>query len=237
VSGGPVVCLHGLGRSPSDWAAVLPALAAFGPVRCPSLPRDPAGALAAARAAVAASPEPVVLVGHSMGAVVALRVAAERPERVRAVVLGGCFFPPARNGRGLTASVTDYGRHRVAFVREARRGGVAAGAGDATSAGDAGGSAGPGGWGERRGTGGSLRSLVGFALQPGRFDGLARAVRAPVLVVHAADDHHVPVDFALAAAARHPAWAIRVLAGGGHHAHVMAPAAWADAVTPWLRRA
>ena len=61
------------------------------------------------------------------------------------------------------------------------------------------GSGGFGGSGGRRGTGGSLRSLVGFALRPARFDALARAVRAPVLVVHAADDHHVPVDFALAA--------------------------------------
>jgi pimeloyl-ACP methyl ester carboxylesterase len=226
VSGAPVVCLHGLGRPASDWAAVRPALEALGPVRCPDLPRDPANALAAARAAVS-GPAPVALVGHSMGAVVALRVAAEAPDRVRAVVLGGCFFPPARNGRSLPASVADYGRHRVAFVREAR-GGASAGSG---------GSGGSGGVGGRRGTGGSLRSLVGLAVRPARFDALARAVRAPVLVVHAADDHHVPVDFALAAAARHSAWTVRVLAGGGHHAHVTTPGAWVAAVAPWLRGA
>jgi pimeloyl-ACP methyl ester carboxylesterase len=224
VSGAPVVCLHGLGRSASDWSAVRPALGAFGPVRCPDLPRDRARALAAARAAVA-GPAPVALVGHSMGAVIALRVAAERPDHVRAVVLGGCFFPPARNGRSLPASVAGYGRHRVAFVREARRGAVPAGSGAS------------GGSGGRRGTGGSLRSLVGFALRPARFDALARAVRAPVLVVHAADDHHVPVDFALAAGARHPDWTVRVLARGGHHAQVTTPEAWVAAVAPWLREA
>ena len=107
-----------------------PALGAFGPVRCPDLPRERAGALAAARAAVA-GPAPVALVGHSMGAVIALRVAAERSDHVRAVVLGGCFFPPARNGRSLPASVAGYGRHRVAFLREARRGAVPAGSGAA----------------------------------------------------------------------------------------------------------
>ena len=223
MSGAPVVCLHGLGRPASDWAAVRPALEAFGPVRCPDLPRDRASALAAARAAVA-GPDPVALVGHSMGAVIALRVAADRPDRVRAVVLAGCFFPPARNGRSLTASVAGYGRHRVAFVREARRGSSVA-------------SGSPGGSGGRRATGGSLRSLVGLAVRPARFDGLARAARAPVLVVHAADDHHVPVDFALAAAARHPDWTIRVLAGGGHHAHVATPEAWVAAAAPWLRQA
>jgi hypothetical protein len=72
---------------------------------------------------------------------------------------------------------------------------------------------------------------------PGRaaFDALASAVAAPVLVVHARDDHHVPVDFALAAVARHPAWQARLLGAGGHHAHVRAPGRWLSAVEPWLR--
>jgi len=156
-----------------------------------------------------------------MGAVIALRVAADRPDRVRAVVLAGCFFPPARNGRSLTASVAGYGRHRVAFVREARRGSSVAGGSS-------------GGAGGRRATGGSLRSLVGLAVRPARFDGLARAARAPVLVVHAADDHHVPVDFAVAAA-RSRGWDLRVLPAGGHHAHVVTPEPWLEAVVPWLR--
>jgi fermentation-respiration switch protein FrsA (DUF1100 family) len=72
--------------------------------------------------------------------------------------------------------------------------------------------------------------------------GLRRAARAPavaavpVLVVHARDDHHVPVDFALAAAAAHPAWATAILPRGGHHAHVTDPEAWPAAVAPWLER-
>ena len=60
------------------------------------------------------------------------------------------------------------------------------------------------------------------------------SIAAPVLIVHARDDHHVPVDFALAAAARHAGWDIRVLENGGHHAHLRAPGEWLAAVEPWL---
>jgi pimeloyl-ACP methyl ester carboxylesterase len=61
-----VVCLHGLGRTPSDWDGVRSGLERFGPVHAPRLPRDPAAALAVAEAAV----EPgAVVVGHSMGGV------------------------------------------------------------------------------------------------------------------------------------------------------------------------
>ena len=57
-----------------------------------------------------------------MGGVLALRLAAGL--RAAAVVLTGSFFPPARNGRSLGASLRDYGAHRVAFVRSMeRRGG------------------------------------------------------------------------------------------------------------------
>jgi pimeloyl-ACP methyl ester carboxylesterase len=209
-----VVCLHGLGRTPADWAAVRPGLEAFGSVACPALPREPARALAAARDAVAAAGDGAVVVGHSMGAVIALRVAAERERAVGAVVLVGCFFPPARNGRPLAASVADYARHRAAFVREAR-----------------GRTAAPG---SRRGGAGALRSLARLGVRPGAFADLADAVRAPVLVVHARDDHHVPLDFALAAAGRRPGWSVRVVARGGHHPHVTDPEGWQRAVVPWL---
>src|SRR5262249_44708478 len=55
-----------------------------------------------------------------------------------------------------------------------------------------------------------------------------------VLVVHARDDHHVPVDYAIAAAHRHPGWTLEVLDHGGHHAHISAPEAWSAPVTRWL---
>jgi pimeloyl-ACP methyl ester carboxylesterase len=46
-----------------------------------------------------------IVVGHSMGGVVAQLVGARVP--LRALVLTGCFFPPARNGRGLARSLAD----------------------------------------------------------------------------------------------------------------------------------
>jgi pimeloyl-ACP methyl ester carboxylesterase len=57
-----------------------------------------------------------------------------------------------------------------------------------------------------------------------------------VLVLHAADDHYVPLDFALAAVARHPAWEIAVLDHGGHYPQVSYPTDWLAVVVPWLER-
>ena len=207
-----VVCLHGLGRAASDWDGVRPGLEAFGPVRCPALPRGEQDAIAAAGAAAG---EGAILVGHSMGALIALRLAADPRRRIRAVALTGCFFPPARNGRSTAASVADYAAHRVAFARTAARRGSSPGS--------------------RRGTAGALGSLIRLAVRPAAFDALTRAVAAPVIVLHAQDDHHVPLNFALAAAARHPDWALHVFERGGHHVHVDRPAEWLEPVTTWLR--
>ncbi len=125
----------------------------------------------------------------------------------RSVVLTGGFFPPARNGRSLGASLRDYGAHRVAFVRAMER--------------------------QDGGSESSARALLSLLRQAARPGGYGAGVPAPVLVVHAADDHHVPVDFA-AAAARSRGWDLRVLPAGGHHAHVATPQAWLDVVAPWL---
>jgi pimeloyl-ACP methyl ester carboxylesterase len=57
----------------------------------------------------------------------------------------------------------------------------------------------------------------------------------PVLLVHGADDHYVPPGFVLAAAARHPAWQVALIAGAGHFPHRDDPAAWLATVDPWLR--
>ena len=186
--------------------------AALGPawtVRAPALPARPEAALAAVDAAMA--PGDLVL-AHSMGAVVALRALARRPRPVAGLVLTGAFFPPARNGRTTAASVRDYLGHRVALGRE-----LARGRGDGA---------------ER--TAGSPRALALLLRQAAGRDRAEPTPDVPVLVVHARDDHHVPVDFAIAATARHPRWTLRLLDSGGHHAHVTRPEAWVDAVRPWL---
>jgi pimeloyl-ACP methyl ester carboxylesterase len=100
-AGTPLVLLHGVGRRWQDWLGVRPAMEAWGPVWALDFRghgwsnRAADGAYRVADHAADAvrwmdemtSQEPVVLVGHSLGAMVAAAVAAARPERVAAVVL------------------------------------------------------------------------------------------------------------------------------------------------------
>lgn len=199
-----VVCLHGLGRTPADWDGVAPRLARLGEVRAPVVP----GRLAdAERELVGAVGPRTLLIGHSLGGVLALRLAAARP--VAGLVLTGCFFPPSRDGRPLGVTLRDYLGHRVAYLRTVGRSGAAA-------------------------TPGSLAQLARVGLGRRAFAATAAAVRVPVLVIHARDDHHVPIAFARAAVARQPGWVLRELDAGGHHAHVTRPGAWADAAVASL---
>lgn len=207
-----IVCLHGLGRDASDWDGVRPGLESFGEVVAPSLPRRFADAVAAINAAV---DQGSVVVGHSLGGTAALRFAADTQRPLRALILTNCAFRPSRNGRSVAATLADYGRHRVAFVRELVQ--------------------------DRRGpsprvdTAVALRSFMGLATRRAEFVSTLRAIRAPVLVLHTRDDNHVPVAFAMAAAAERPEWTLRILDEGGHHAHVTRPDAWVEVVSGWLR--
>jgi pimeloyl-ACP methyl ester carboxylesterase len=88
-----VVCLHGLGRAPADWDGVRPELARFGDVVTPRIPSSPKRALDVIDAVI--TPASIVI-GHSIGAGLAMRLAQERPVRLRAAILTGGFFAPAR---------------------------------------------------------------------------------------------------------------------------------------------
>lgn len=96
-NGPPLWLLHGLIRRWQDFATILPDLAArwtvrahdhrghgrsgrAGSYRVPDYAAD-------AAALLTDLPEPVVLVGHSLGALLALGMAATHPQRVRAAVL------------------------------------------------------------------------------------------------------------------------------------------------------
>lgn len=144
----------------------------------------------------------------------ALLMAAERGS-IRGVVATSSFFPPALHGRPIPTAIADYAGHRVAFLRQRREHPVA---GLAT--------------GGVRGLG----FLVRTATRRSAFRARTEAVSAAVLVVHSADDHYVPLDFALAAADAHPAWEAVVLDRGGHYPHVSHPGAWLSAIDPWLTR-
>ena len=156
----------------------------------------------------------MVLVGHSQGGIRALRIAAREPARVDALVLTSSFFPPARAGRSLAVAALDFAGHRALYARAviARRRRPSP---------------------TRRGAG-QLRTMLPLALRPDRYHALAGAVACPVLAVHGDVDHLVPVAFARAACARHPAWTYCELAGAGHHPHRDRAAEWGALVCDWL---
>ena len=101
----PLVLLHGLGQSPIAWQDVVTALGAGRPMNAPWMhglrPGDPIGFdLGEAAAGIADELElqgirRADLLGVSVGASVALRLAVERPELVGRLVLGGALVRPS----------------------------------------------------------------------------------------------------------------------------------------------
>lgn len=100
--GPTVLLLHGFGGAASNWTLVAPRLVTGRRVLVPDLPGH------GGSAALAAPPEtldpfadrtaalletcgaPAIVVGHSMGGVVALRLAVRHPRLVRGLLLAGC---------------------------------------------------------------------------------------------------------------------------------------------------
>lgn len=192
-----IVFSSGVGGSPEQWDAIRPPIGVFGHI-----------------AATIPTRGSLILIGHSEGGVQALRLAAAQSDRVDAVVLASCFFPPARGGRSLGVTVVDYGRHRLLYVRDLltrrRR-------------------PNPSRHGVRQ-----IASLAQLGIRPAAFHRIASAVRCPVLVLHGDEDHIVPIEFVRAAVVAHPTWTVRELPAAGHHPHRDQPGAWATAVTEWL---
>ena len=61
---------------------------------------------------------PAVLVGHSMGSMVAQRIAIEAPERVLGLVLAGAFGQPQANSPGLRELRADFGEIQDPIERQ-----------------------------------------------------------------------------------------------------------------------
>ena len=97
----PLVCVHGLSGSSRWWSRLLPGLERGGPVVLLDLPRSLHPRLLEewVGARLEDLEHPVDLVGHSLGALVSVRVAGLRPELVRRLVL---IAPPGIRGRRST---------------------------------------------------------------------------------------------------------------------------------------
>jgi pimeloyl-ACP methyl ester carboxylesterase len=113
----PLVCVHGLAGSSRWWAPIVGDLEASGHVLLLDLPRSvPPGELPGwvTGEIEKLGERPVDLVGHSLGGLVALRVAAARPELVRKLIL---IAPPGIQPR---RSAIAYGPPLVASLLRAR---------------------------------------------------------------------------------------------------------------------
>jgi pimeloyl-ACP methyl ester carboxylesterase len=225
-----VVCVSGLGGAEAEWASVGPALTRFGDVIAVELLVAAAGAsqgggpLQGTHEAIdrvlADAPGGSVLIGHSMGALASMLIAASESRRLGGLVLTAPFVPIARHGRSRFITAADYARHRVLFLAGARRRHQRPKPRTVN----------------RRSRAVGLGALARYGLRPAAFHVMADRVRCPVLIVHGDHDHYVPPAFALAAAARHPSWQVALIAEAGHFPHRDNAAAWLTTVDPWLQR-
>lgn len=264
--GATIVCLHGVGGSALHWQAVAPRLAHHGRVlaldqaghgRTPRAGRSAAiepAQQVLARVLRAEHARPAVLVGHSMGAAVAVLEAVREPRAVRALVLTSPLLPPSWPGLSERASLTRYLRLRAAMraraaasalqvrpsLARAVERGLRGAAADPASIDDglvAGSIAQVRGAGARE-TGRAFteaaRSAFATVARGSSFRALLDRIACPVLLVHGALDRTVPLSFAGRVAADHPGWELAVLPGLGHVPQLEDPARWCAVVEPWL---
>jgi pimeloyl-ACP methyl ester carboxylesterase len=199
--------------------------------------------------------EPAILMGNSMGGAISLLEAAKSPELVRALVLVDPALPrpllspvdPVVAGRFLLVSIPGLGeaaiqrrRRRVSAEQQVRETlalccvdssrippdvvalGVALTeerAGDEFAA---------------RDFLMAARSLMKVLAASRRFAATARSVRAPVLLVHGAEDRLISLRQARRIASANPSWRLAVADDVGHVPQLENPQWTADTVRRWL---
>ena len=249
----PIVLVHGFGGSASNWVELAAALARSRRVLVPdlpghggssALPATPSLAPYADRVALVAEHEgflPAAFAGHSLGAVVAVRIAERRPDDVTALVLAAAagissgtqrakwiltVVALMRPGRLIAPFASTFARspllRRLSFDSWATA--------DATAL--------------------TPLAAEGFLASPrlhtdvlGAAEALAaedprqdlERVRCPSLVIWGADDPQVPLEDAFDYARRLRA-PLRVIAGCGHLVIGERPDACLDAIESFLAR-
>jgi pimeloyl-ACP methyl ester carboxylesterase len=168
------------------------------------------------------SPGPgLVVVGHSLGGRVAVRLAAARPELVRALVLTGAPLVPRAGGsrRPPAAYRVVRALHRGHLLSDARLEEARRRHGSA----------------DYRAAQGVMRDIL-VRLVNERYDDTLSALRCPVELVWGDDDTDVPVQSARALAERIPQAHLTLCAGAGHLLPLTAPAELRAAVQRALAR-
>ena len=260
------VLVHGLGGSHLNWLQVGMGLSGLGRVLALDLPgfgRSPAAGRGTrvmdlrrslARFIDEAGSGRVVVIGNSMGGLVASVHAAVEPERVAGVVLSASVFPWTRGGLphpAVLAAFSLYGLDGVGerVVRARRRSMspetfVRLGLRLLTTD--------PGSIPEEvirlqvelirdtRDDPGqpkhfidAARSIATYVRTPSLGIRTLGAIRCPVLVIHGRRDRFVPPRFAEAALATHPSWRGRILPGIGHVPQMEAAGRWLGEVADW----
>jgi pimeloyl-ACP methyl ester carboxylesterase len=203
----------------------------------------------------AVSTDPVILVGNSMGGMIALMEASAAPDAVAGLVLVDPVLPlmPARPDRFVTPLLAAYAmpglgpllmglRRRksaealVAYVLslccvDTARVPVEVIAQIVVVARYS--LLAPETTREIAATARSIIATAGYLRGTAYHRGL-RAITCPVLLLHGRRDRMVPVSVARAAARAHPAWALVVMPDVGHVAQLEAPRESANTITAWL---
>jgi pimeloyl-ACP methyl ester carboxylesterase len=271
--GGPVMLLvHGLGGAHLNWMAVAPALAADHHVFALDLPGFGRSPLAGRRSTIAANvdmvsrviarlaPGPVVLMGNSMGGLLAVGVAARRPSLVYLLVLVDPAVPPPRGtfpprldsvSRTFiaTAFMPRWGARRLSravakvgpdsLVRETMRlvsadpSRIEQTVLDAHIALEAERLA-ESSWHESFYA--ATRSLVAALVQKRRVFRWVQEVAAPTLLLQGDRDRLVPVASARNIAMLRPDWEYHEFAGAGHVPMLEVPGEFVEVVGDWLTR-
>lgn len=260
-----IVCVHGLGGSAMNWAAIAPLLtdryrviapdlAGHGLTRSGGRGCDVASNRALLHAFLeSVSADPVILMGNSMGGMIALLEASAAPERISRLILVDPALPfvPARPDLLVApmlalGAIPWVGRVLLGRARSLQPETVVAEVlklycADPT-----------------RVPADVVALHVALAVQRADFPGVARdmsvatrsmiatavsseyrerirSVSCPVLVMHGDRDRLVPVSAARAAVRANPSWSLAVLRGVGHVPQLEAPLASAAIIRDWLR--
>jgi pimeloyl-ACP methyl ester carboxylesterase len=266
-SGAPLVLVHGLGGSLTNWLAVgdaltpryrvfAPDLVGFG--RTPLAGREPGipeQAAMLARFIDHVGGGPAVVIGNSMGGLVAVHLAADRPDLVARIVLVGAALPrPLRAPvdkavvglfalymtpflgayflRKRTASVGPEGVLKATMqlcgvnVKDLPPHVYEAQLEVARARLDM-----P--W--ANGTFiKAARSVVMTAARREHVYAMIRRIKAPGLLIHGALDRLVPLAVGEDVARLRPDWRFTVLDGAGHVPQLQVPERWIAALTSWL---